>query len=92
VIKGFDKGKKQNFSAFPISIGRWHDNDFLLTDPLVSRMHCTIDNINDDLTVRDLVSANRTILNDKIVCSDESVADNDILILGSNYIKLTIED
>jgi len=92
VLKGFDVGKIQSFSEFPISIGRWTDNDFVLVDPLVSRMHCVIDFMRGNFYILDLKSANHTIVNEKFLISELPLANNDNIIIGSNHIKVMIED
>lgn len=90
VITGFDEGKKESFTDFPISIGRLPDSDFQLNDPFVSRRHCTI--YTDDIyfTVSDLKSTNKTILNEQILNSPKSFVDGDNLIIGENLLRLNI--
>jgi pSer/pThr/pTyr-binding forkhead associated (FHA) protein len=92
VIKGYDKGKTESFSDFPISIGRWEDNDFQLSDTLVSRMHCAIDYRNNSFYVRDLKSANHTIVNDKLVNSELPINNNDIIMVGGSFLHISISN
>ena len=92
VITGFDEGKKESFSKFPISIGRLPDNDFQLNDPFVSRRHCTIYTDGFSLTVSDLKSTNKTILNEKILNSPKSFMDGDKLIIGENLLRLNLDE
>ena len=91
VITGFDEGKKENFTKFPISIGRLPDNDFQLDDPFVSRKHCTIYIDGVCFTVSDLKSTNKTILNKKIIDAPQSFIDGDNLIIGKNLLKLNVD-
>jgi|TARA_B100000315_G_scaffold200435_1_gene192616 pSer/pThr/pTyr-binding forkhead associated (FHA) protein len=91
VITGFDEGKKESFTDFPISIGRLPDNDFQLNDPFVSRRHCTIYTDGICFTVSDLKSTNKTILNEKILDSPKSFMDGDNLIIGENLLRLNVD-
>lgn len=91
VITGFDEGKKESFTDFPISIGRLPDNDFQLNDPFVSRRHCTIYADGICFTVSDLNSTNKTILNEKILGTPRSFKDGDNLIIGENLLRLNID-
>jgi len=91
VIKGFDEGKKMSFAHYPISIGRLPDNDFQLNGPFVSRRHCTIYFDGICLTISDLNSTNKTILNEKILDSPNSITDADKLIIGINLLRLNLD-
>ena len=86
VISGFDEGKRQSFTDFPISIGRLPDNDFQLKDPFVSRRHCTIYKEDNYFTLSDLKSTNKTVLNGEILNAPVKVKKADQLGLGSNLI------
>ena len=86
VISGFDEGKRQSFTDFPISIGRLPDNDFQLKDPFVSRRHCTIYKEDNYFTLSDLKSTNKTLLNGEILNAPVKVKKADQLGLGSNLI------
>ena len=88
VISGFDEGKRQSFTDFPISIGRLPDNDFQLNDPFVSRRHCTIYKEENYFTLSDLKSTNKTVLNGEILNAPVTVKRGDKLGLGSNLIKI----
>ena len=86
VISGFDEGRRQSFTDFPISIGRLPDNDFQLKDPFVSRRHCTIYKEDNYFTLSDLKSTNKTVLNGEILNAPVKVKKADQLGLGSNLI------
>lgn len=92
VIEGFDKGKQQSFTEFPISIGRLPDNDYQLNDSFVSRRHCTIYTDGIYFTVSDLKSTNKTILNEKILSSPKYIIDGDTLIIGKNILRLNVDE
>lgn len=90
VITGFDEGKKESFTDFPISIGRLPDSDFQLNDPFVSRRHCTIYTDGIYFIVSDLKSTNKTILNEKILDSSRSFVDGDSIIIGKTLLRLNV--
>lgn len=90
VITGFDEGKKESFTDFPISIGRLPDNDFQLIDPFVSRRHCTIYTDGACIMVSDLNSTNNTFLNENILDVPASIGDGDNLIIGENLLRMNI--
>ena len=58
------------------------DNDFQLNDSFVSRRHCTIYYDDIFLTVSDLKSTNKTILNKRIINDPCSLKNSDKLIVG----------
>jgi pSer/pThr/pTyr-binding forkhead associated (FHA) protein len=90
VISGFDQGKRQSFTDFPISIGRLPDNDFQLNDPFVSRRHCTIYKEENYFSLSDLKSTNKTVLNGEILNAPVKVKKADQLGLGSNLIEIDL--
>ena len=92
VLAGADKGIVKSFNDFPISIGRLPDNDFQLNDSFVSRRHCTIYYDDIFLTVSDLKSTNKTILNKRIINDPCSLKNSDKLIVGKNLLLITIHD
>lgn len=68
VMAGLDKGKKvflrsMNHDLF--YIGRQKDNDFVLSDPFVSRRHALIRHENGRFILEDLESTNRTFVGGK---------------------------
>lgn len=91
VLEGYDKGKKQSFDQFPISIGRLPDNEFQLNDPYVSRRHCTIYTDGFCFSVSDLNSTNKTYLNENILSSPKIFMNGDKLIIGRNMMILNID-
>ena len=65
-----------------IQIGRVGDNDIVLPDPNVSRVHARVWRSNDSFIITDLDSTNGTLVNEKRV-SEAALADNDAIRLGS---------
>ena len=90
VLAGADKGAVKSFNAFPISIGRLPDSDFQLNDSYVSRRHCTIYADGMILTISDLKSTNKTILNKNVIDSPCSLHNGDNLIIGQNLLLISL--
>ena len=90
VITGLDEGYTNDYSNFPISIGRRKDNDFCLSDPTVSRFHCIIYKEDNSFILNDLKSTNQTFLNGKVVHLPEQIEDGSKLSLASNIILIGI--
>ena len=55
----------KEYDKFPISLGRRDDNDLIINDPLISRIHCTIFNDSGGFYIADLKSTNGTKVNGK---------------------------
>ena len=60
VTNGPDAGKTQAFGQQTVQVGTAAANDFVLTDPTVSRFHARIDGRESSLLLRDLNSTNAT--------------------------------
>lgn len=90
VLAGANKGLIKQFTNFPISIGRLPDSDIQLIDLFVSRRHCAIYEDNSVLTISDLKSTNKTILNKKVIDSPTLIKNGDKLIIGENLLLINI--
>ena len=66
VLDGDEKGKRIVIHKNQFTLGR-KEADLILTDPEASRRHCQILIYGDVAVVRDLGSANGTMVNEKIV-------------------------
>ncbi|HET6346604.1 MAG TPA: FHA domain-containing protein [Myxococcota bacterium] len=64
ITGGMGKGRQVRFHRPRVRIGRLPDNDLVLTDPSVSRLHCEIAQTGRSLVLRDAGSVNGTLLND----------------------------
>ena len=62
VVAGVDQGRCFDIGLQGCGIGRERDNDIILEDTLLSRHHCWIDLKGNELWVRDLESANGTLV------------------------------
>jgi hypothetical protein len=64
ITGGMGKGRRARFHRPRVRIGRLPDNDLVLADPSVSRLHCEIAQAGRGLVLRDAGSVNGTLLND----------------------------
>ena len=64
-----------------VQIGRLSDNDIMLPDPNVSRVHARISRRGDSYFITDLKSTNGTFLNEERIM-DAQLADEDVIRLG----------
>jgi hypothetical protein len=82
----FDLGEKG------VQIGRISDNDIVLPDPNVSRMHARVEKRDGSYLITDLESTNGTWVNEKRVGSAR-LSENDVIRLGSTrFIFRRVQD
>jgi pSer/pThr/pTyr-binding forkhead associated (FHA) protein len=67
---------------FPFLIGRGPDCDGRVPFAFVSRRHCQVDRVGDQLVVRDLESFNGTYVNGRRADRPEPIANGDELTVG----------
>ena len=67
---------------YPFVIGRQTSSDCSLSLPVVSRRHCQLVRIGEEVLVQDLKSRNGTFVNGKRVSCSLPVQDGDELMLG----------
>jgi len=85
VLELLDSGELSpafELGASPVQIGRIADNDIVLPDPNVSRVHARVERRDGAYYVTDLESTNGTWLNEQRVTS-APLAENDVIRLGS---------
>ncbi len=70
IVEGNDLGKRFTIAKPELVIGRGVKSDIQLKDPEVSREHCMIESFGNALIVKDLRSANGTVLNGFLVRRD----------------------
>ncbi len=70
IVEGDDLGKRFVISKPEFVIGRGVKTDIQLKDVEVSREHCVIESFGDTLVIKDLRSANGTVLNGFLVRRD----------------------
>ena len=76
------------FDKFPISIGRRDDNDLVLIDMLVSRIHCVIYNDSDKMFIADMKSTNGTYVNKKKLDFPMLISTDDSIFIGETLLKI----
>lgn len=80
VLSGPDAGREFPLPAGAATIGRDHDVDVRLTDPMVSKHHARL-NVGESIEVLDLNSANGVYLSGGAV-GRSAVSPTDVLVLG----------
>lgn len=69
-----------------ITIGRDQQNDIVITHPLASRRHATLERDSTGYIVRDLKSTNGTYVNGEVIADVYRLNSDDIVIVGSSEI------
>ncbi|MEZ6099553.1 MAG: FHA domain-containing protein [Pirellulaceae bacterium] len=82
VIVGGEAFAKEIPLQLPAVIGRGRDVDVSLRDPLISRKHCELYQVGNEVYVRDLGSLNGTFVGNQRI-SDHSLEPGDLLTLGT---------
>jgi len=91
-IDGPSKGKEENFTSFPISIGRLMESDYSLSDSYVSRKHAIIFlNDNNCPTITDLESSNGTYVQDLKIEKPTILNNRDLISLGKTILLFKIK-
>ena len=91
-IDGPSKGKEENFTSFPISIGRRMKSDYTLSDPYISRQHAIIYlNDNNYPTISDLESTNGTYVQDRKIKNPTILNDSDLISIGKTVLLFKIK-
>ncbi len=90
VIEGPDTGKKFLLKNQSTLIGRDEHADVRLNDGSVSRRHCQIQVINrKTMGIKDLVSMNGTILNERFISSFK-IKNKDVVQLGDTKLQIYV--
>jgi hypothetical protein len=89
VLEGDEKGKRFLLNKPVIRIGR-KEVDLALRDPEVSRQHCVIQIYDDTVILRDLKSANGTLVNGFMV-KEELLKSQDRIRIGNSILQLTVQ-
>ena len=71
-----------------ITIGRSSDNDFVIIDPLVNRVHCRIEIIGEErYRITDLQSKNGTYVNGKRIEGSMEIGPFDDVMVGESHVQ-----
>jgi predicted component of type VI protein secretion system len=76
------KSRSFEITKFPSVVGRSPECDCRISNPLISRRHCSFFRRNDEIWVRDLDSQNGTRLNGEGVTREKSIHEGDELEIG----------
>ena len=72
-----------------ITLGRSTDNDVILDNPIVSRVHATIEQKGkDNYILTDLSTLNGTFLNGRRIAGSVNVSESDVIIIGRFKLSL----
>ncbi len=87
----FADGKEYSIPPNRLTIGRQADCDLVIPDPLVSRRHADLEVRDGTLYIKDLGSANGTIVNGKPVQGECALGEGDVVELGDTRATVRVE-
>ena len=88
VLEGPQPGERIRLGEQPVVIGRRAPSDWLLaSDPLVSRMHCRVSLVDDQVMVVDLNSTNGTYINGGLVIGNMKWPPGSKLEVGNHILE-----
>ena len=88
VLEGPQPGERIRLGEQPVVIGRRAPSDWLLAaDPLVSRMHCRVSLVGDQVMVADLNSTNGTYINGGLVIGNMKWPPGSKLEVGNHILE-----
>ncbi len=90
LVEGDEKGKRFLLSKPVVRIGR-KQVDLSLRDPEISRQHCVIEIYDELVIVRDLRSANGTLVNGFLI-KEELLNNQDKIRIGDSVLQLSFQD
>jgi len=86
VIHGPEKGQSFFCTDRALTIGRSPDNVIVLTDPKVSRVHCTVTPQGNHVTVSDAGGAGGTWVNGERLTDTRELQPGDVLAVGETQL------
>jgi ABC transport system ATP-binding/permease protein len=89
-VSGDQRGKTQEYTFIPISIGRHPNNDIVITDTIVSRRHCMVNSAGKNVTLHDLESKNGTYVNGAKINTETKILDGDTITIGTINLQISI--
>lgn len=89
ILEGDDKGKRFLLSKPVIRIGR-KEVELILRDPEVSRQQCVIQIYGETAIIRDLKSANGTLVNEFVI-KEDFLKDRDQIRVGNTIFQLSLQ-
>ncbi len=91
IVSGLMLGRQVHLRAGEtVTVGRAAEATIYLPYPNVSRMHCRIERVGDDVFIEDAGSTNRTSVNDAPISERTRLNDGDQIGVGSSAMKFFI--
>ncbi len=87
LVDGLDSGRRHLVGASGVTIGRAAPADIILADTEVSRSHCRVTLVGDDLIVTDLNSTNGTLVDGVRVAQSAIVPVGGLITVGRQSFK-----
>lgn len=87
--KGLRAGAQLPLVAETTTLGRSSQCDIALSDPALSRVHCTFERKGGELWLKDHESANETFVNDQPI-TEQKINPGDIITVGDSIIRVTV--
>jgi pSer/pThr/pTyr-binding forkhead associated (FHA) protein len=86
---GLRAGEQFPLTAVTTTLGRSSQCDIPITEPALSRVHCTFEMKGGELWIKDHESANGTLVNDAPI-TETKVNAGDIITAGDSIIRVTV--
>jgi pSer/pThr/pTyr-binding forkhead associated (FHA) protein len=87
---GCDPEHELVIDHFPFVIGREAGSDYQVDYPSISRRHCRLYLVENDVWLQDLESRNGTFLNGERVTKPRMVQDGDMLSLSLHFFRIVL--
>ncbi len=87
VVEGLQPGRRIPIGAAPITIGRVPPCDVVFADTEISRAHCRVEGLADEVLVTDLGSTNGTFVDGKRVAGAAKIANGGALRVGRQLLR-----
>jgi pSer/pThr/pTyr-binding forkhead associated (FHA) protein len=87
VVEGAQPESRQRVGETPFVIGRKAPADWLLPDPHISRRHCRVSLVDDEVVVADLHSTNGTYIDGRVVFDTTPFPVGSKLEIGSHILE-----
>ena len=89
IVGGTSNGQEIPVTSSKISLGRGEEADYRLKSELVSRSHCEIQLLSEEVVITDLNSRNGTFVNGVRLEGKQSIKPGDSLRIGNMLFVLT---